>query len=701
MGYPHLRIKVMRLEPWRRIFLSKNYDAAVSRALEDLRVDDEEATYVTPYGPIVENLRTQNSRARSAAAELVTEAFGLHTFDALTIARSAADLTQLKEAIRNPRQRRYGKYIVRYIEFDVVTWRILPSIENIRFEGERAWSPGKAARYGALSTGDPVLTLDYDDVEALTTALKKQTRVIWAKNSHSKSIPLRGIENSGLLSVSRLSLGDNQLIGILDATDGFSRTVGAHKGSGVDIDDVLFALQDEAMENRLRLDLIALRDNFTGDLKSPEGERAAARLRSSIMPRAQVIVGYGTVDPAESNQLPPFDSVRRSIVGHIHLEPPLKFEDTTEFALKARIALAEVAAKGMLAAVDGFSTDQLLRILLAESEQGSEFSPDLKGVQDMFPDEVLAVAYENLDSFKNPPRGRVVISSIYALTGKKPSRLDRAALAADTALRVNRIAAGRPEDAGFKGRRSTIQRVLAAAPLKGAQLSRKPICDLVEAAVEKLALQRRDMSETSRTISPEAAELGVLALYCLVEGASQPLLVRSGERVDGVYRAEPPQIMEKLVTTTNGVKQLGQIILDVRAGREPRLLNPGEDAEDRYRPDASPLSKEHLYAYVEQASRSTAVQTDDPETARQVYENKIRDCVKELETLVAGVRRVKDDGGDILVEKVGLSISEEMVTLNRSSSHLTFWNGIAERRNPLLFDDSEDDDLDDDLGQSA
>lgn len=676
--------------------MSKNYDAPVVRALEDIRGDDE-STYVTPYAAIVENLRTQNARARTAAAELVSEAFGLHAFDATTIARSAADLTQLKDAIRNPRQRRYGKYIVTYIEFDVVTWRILPSIENIRFEGERAWSPGKAARYGALPVGNPVLTLNYDDVDRLMTALNKQTRGIWARNAHSKSIPLRGIENSALLSVSRLSLGDNAKIGILDATDGFSRTVGAHKGSGVDIDDVLFALQDDATENRLRLDLITLRDNHTGDLDSPEGEVAAARLRSSIMPRAQVIVAYGTVDPAEAVDTPPFDSVRRSIVGHIHLEPPLKFEDTTEFALKSRIALTEVHSKGMLPTVRGYSSDQMLRILLAETEHGSEFTPDTADVQHLFPDEVLALAYEGLDSGNNPRRSRVVISSIYALTGKKPQRLDRAALAADTALRVNRIATGGTEDAGYKGRRSTMQRVLAAAPLKGAHLTRRPILELVEAAVEKLALQRRNLSDTTKSISPEAAELGLLALYCLVEGASQPLLVRSGERINGVYRAEPPQIIEKLVSTTNGVKQLGQIILDVRAGRDPRLLNPGEDAGDQFKAGATPLNKDHLYSYVERTSRSTTVQTDDPETARQVYENKIHDCIKELDSFVAGVKRVKDAGGDVLVERVGLSLSEELVMLNGSVSELTYWNGIAQRRSPHVPDSGEADFEDDDL----
>lgn len=680
--------------------MSKNYDAAVARALQDIRGQEDEPTYVTPYQGIVESLRPQNVRARSAAAELISEAFGLPTFDAMTIARSAADLTQLKEAVRTPRKRRYGKYVVTYIEFDVVTWRILPSIENIRFEGRRAWTPGKAARFEALESGGPVLTLTHEDVAGLMVALNDQTRTIWLKNAHSKSIPLRGIENPALLSVTRLALGDHEKIGVLDATDGFSRTVGAHRGSGIDLDDVLFSLQDDAAENRLRLDLIALRESHKGDLGSFEGEIAAARLRSSIMPSAQVIVGYDTVEEGSASSLPPFDAVRRSIVGHIHLEPPLKFEDTTEFALKSRIALTDVHAKSMFPKVKGFSSDRLLRILLAENESGTGFQADTEVVPELFPDEILALAYDLLDSTNDGRRSRAVISSIYALTGKKPQRQERAALAADTALRVNRIFTGRTEDAGYKGRRSTMQRVLAATFMKGAHLSRRPITELVDTAVEHLALQRKDLTETKKTFSAEALELGVLALYCMVEGVGEPLLIRSGERHEGAYRAEPPQILEKLVGTTNGVRQLGQIILDVRAGRQPRHLEPGENVDDDFREGSTPLDKDHLYAYTEQAGRTTTIQSDDPETGRQVYENKIRECIIALDGLVTDVKRVKDSGGDILVERIGLSLAEELLSLNKTMMELTYWNGIAQRRTPVVFEDEEEDD-EEDFDQSA
>lgn len=113
----------------------KNRAATVARHLDQSR---EKNDYATPYGLVAGNLRTQNAKARANAVDLLVEELGLQEFDAETIARSVADLSQLKEATRTARKRRYGQYEIKFIEVDVVTWRILPSLENIRFEGDRA-----------------------------------------------------------------------------------------------------------------------------------------------------------------------------------------------------------------------------------------------------------------------------------------------------------------------------------------------------------------------------------------------------------------------------------------------------------------------------------------------------------------------------------------------------------------------------------
>ena len=131
---------------------------------------------------------------------------------------------------------------------------------------------------------------------------------------------------------------------------------------------------------------------------------------------------------------------------------------------------------------------------------------------------------------------------------------------------------GVPKVAGPLCRRS-----LGTPTLGGARLSRRPIVDLVDAAVEKLRVRSQNLEDVSRGISTEAAELGVLALYGMVEGGHAPLLIRSNAKVNGEYLPEPQQIIERMVTTSAGIRQLGQIVLDVRAGREPRLLRPEDE----------------------------------------------------------------------------------------------------------------------------
>lgn len=657
----------------------KNFSAAAARAWQDANAREEDKGYTTPYQAISESLRTQNAKARSAASEMIQEAFGLHSFDAATIARSAADLTQLREAVRSPRQRRYGQFKITYIEFDVVTWRILPSVENIRFEGERAWKSGKALRYGPYDMGGPILGLTWPDTDFVISSLTSQTQKIWNQNPHSRSIPFRGIETPGLLAVARLALGDNDKIGVLDATDGFSRTVGAQRGSGVSVEDVLFSLQEEATENRLRQELIGLRDSGDADLDSEAAEVAAARLRSSIMPRAQVIVGYSKIGTPENLQ-PTFDEVRRSLVGHIHLEPPLKFADTTQFALKSRIALDELHSKGMLPKVDGYSSDRVLGILQAETEKGGQLLPDEEDAEaPLYADEVLALAFESLVSQGDLKRVRVVNSAVHGLTGKRPSREERAALAADTALRTNWIISGRSEDTAFKGRRSTMQKVLAATTLSSAKLTRRPIAELVEVAVEKLRIRNQDLEDVGRGISKEAAELGVLGLYCLVEGGRAPLLIRSTAKVDNEYLPEPQQIIERMVTSISGIRQLGQVIFDARAGREPRLLNAGQSPNDEWLDDNSPLTRDDLFRFKKEGWSSSTDADAGPQSQLLAYKQRLIDGVDSLAATVAAIQRVVDEEGTILVDTQGLDVDSESRILSDISTDLRAWSRIAAR----------------------
>jgi hypothetical protein len=652
-------------------------DASASRALSESALETE---FATPYALVSQNLRPQPAKVRAEVVELIQESFHLHQFDAETLARSAADLAQLRDAIRSARKRRYGQLEIEYIEFDVVSWRILPSLENVRFEGDRAWNPTTAARYSSLGVGQPVLTIEASDPAALLHNLKVQTNQIWRTNPHSRSIPMRGIENSGLLSIARLKLGAAPAIGILEATDGFSRTVGAQRGSGISAEEVLGLFQLDGPENKFRTELITLRDDGSADLDSELGRIAAARLRSSAMPRAQVIVGYKWLDETPDSQRENgFDGARRQLVGHIHLEPPLRFTDSTQFALKARVALTALKEAGQLPVPTGFTSDEIIAMFL----DGRLPDPDIDRDGDpLRSDEILLLAVDAIRAGGWEERAGTVNRAIYALTGKKPNRADRTVIAVDTAMRTNRLLSGEGvADADFTGRRSTIGRALAQQSFSTSKLSRRLPNDLLELALDDL---RKSVSENGATrdskVSAAAAELGGLALYALVEGVEEPLIVRAGSKaLDGTYLPEPPEIMNKLMTTEGGLNQLAQAVYDGRARRRIKLVPFGEMARDDLNQNWDSLHPDHLIAFVRGNNYSSGDELADPHARLDSLLDQIRTRIQDLRDVVRAASDTTATTGQPILKTEGAAMNAEYTTLNEVAFVLRTWSEIEQR----------------------
>ena len=642
-------------------------DSRFSSIVRALKESSEGTEYSSPYKLASGQLRPQNSKVRATVVELLKAEFHLHEFDAETVARAAADLSQLKDAIRNVRFRRYGRLEIQFIEYDVVIWRILPSIENIRFEGDRALQ-ADALRYESLS-GTPVLTLRTASKDDLLSGLRDQTSQIWRSNPHAKSIPLRGIEVPGLLSIARLSIGGSPIVGVLDATDGFSRTVGAHRGSGIDVADVLFEYNDEIPDTRLRNDLIALRDSGAADVDSKDAEVAASRLRTSVMPRAQVIVGFRWIDEQpEGNTLRGYDHARRSLVGHIHLEPAMKFTDSTQFALKAKIALEAVLATGEMPRVPGLTDEQVLRTLMfGEQPKGNDHEP-------LHHDEISLLAVEALRGFSNTERVRVVNRAVSALTGKSPSKTDRGVLAVDTAMRSMLLSTGVGAiDPVYIGKRSTLGRAWTASSLNGARLTRRPISELLHEALTDLQQQHESLAVPS--VSAATSELAGLALFDLVEGPGKPLLIRSGSRDEkGEYLPEPPAIMDRLLRTADGLQQLVQVIFDVRAGRRPRRLETGQSASESVLEGNEHLTQADLIELATGKSWHDDLGSgNDPVKILSTSLAQLNDSVSDLNGLVKFVSSILTPDGKPMVDIEGAPFAEQWVTLSDLSFTIRGW----------------------------
>ena len=168
-------------------------------------------------------------------------AAGLSEELAETLAHAAADQQQLRKALRSPKIQRFGAEKFTYIEVDVLTWRILPSPDNIRFEGEHARGTVGMPRFGAVD-GQPLLTFEMDSADKLIDAMAPRITDMVENNPHVASILDRGIEMPGWLSFLRLTT-DVGTVTRLESTDGFGRTVAAHLGLGITFKDAAWNLR--------------------------------------------------------------------------------------------------------------------------------------------------------------------------------------------------------------------------------------------------------------------------------------------------------------------------------------------------------------------------------------------------------------------------------------------------------------------------
>ncbi|MFE9391610.1 hypothetical protein [Streptomyces sp. NPDC006784] len=136
---------------------------------------------------------------------------------------------------------RFGSEEFTYIEFDVVTWRVLPSPDNIRFEDLHARGTIGIPRFGAVE-GAAFLTFEMDSAERpIDTTAPRITDMV-DNNPHVGSILDRGLETPGWLSALRVTT-EVGAVTRLEPTNGFGRILAGHKALGITFKDVAWNLR--------------------------------------------------------------------------------------------------------------------------------------------------------------------------------------------------------------------------------------------------------------------------------------------------------------------------------------------------------------------------------------------------------------------------------------------------------------------------
>jgi hypothetical protein len=598
-----------------------------------------------------DRLRPLASTAVIAKSVAAGVAAGLSEELAETLAHSAADQQQLRAALRTPKVQRFGAEQFTYIEFDVLTWRILPSPDNIRFEGEHARGTVGMPRFGALD-GQPLLTFEMDSAQRLIDAMGPRITDMAENNPHVASIMERGIETPGWLSFLRLTTDVGTVIR-LESTDGFGRTVAAHRGLGITFKDAAWNLRPGSRR------AATLHSNLVEWASSDVVTDEQARMvRCSIMPHARVIIGYSAPRG--------FDRARRRMVAHLHMSPPMNFSVATTLNAKANAAVDKLYEQGLLPVPDEMTADEVRGILDGSNREHG-----------LLEDEVAVLACGALNPPHNKRAARLVNEAVADLTGTKPKLEERTQLAAEVALR------GFPADKRLTALRSSLERAWRWSALRGVELSWREPLDLLSEAIRELVQDDDDAG-------PATAELAVLASYHLVGGRTQ-LLTRSEFGGRG-SSTEPQQIMKQLTRTDSGLRQLCQIVLDGRAERAPQELPDGASPKDKRIPKAELLTAERLRELAK-LSDEQGITHDSPEDRFAAAIQEFQDRLEELHLAALAVGAITDDTGLALVDTLGYDDSTVKDTLTAVTDLVSEWRGARRRAARMRGDlDSSGDD---------
>ncbi|MBM0255561.1 hypothetical protein [Micromonospora sp. 4G55] len=179
------------------------------------------------------------------------------------------------------------------------------------------------------------------------------------------------------------------------------------------------------------------------------------------------------------------------------------------------------------------------------------------------------------------------------------------------------------------------------------------------------------------------AELATLASYHLVAAKTQ-LLTRSEFGGRG-SNTEPQQILRQMTKSEGGLRQLCQVVLDGRAGRDPQELPDGAMPKNKRFLRAERLTAGRLRELA-QISDEQSVTHESPE---DLFAAAIADFRKHLEELHAAaivVNEVVDNEGVALVDAKGYDDPEMKRTFTEVSEFVSEWRAARRRATRMRAD---------------
>ncbi|MDP9164593.1 MAG: hypothetical protein M3O32_00740 [Actinomycetota bacterium] len=616
---------------------------------------------------------------RRLAAAL--EELGHHPYAATAISLAVCDPSAVRRQLEQPGELRVAQGSLHVIHTSVWAPGVLPYPNNPRVLPAFAYAISgdndrrtPLPRLGETGPSARELTTSVDRRE-LIGALDTGLAYLRDHNNLLESVAEYGVREP--LTLVPLVIEPDPTsdagegVAVLAAVDGSSRTAAVYQLQGLEPAEVLLQLAGSGrlLRQRVQRDL-ALLDRDARELE--EGD--VARLRTLVVP-AVLVLGF-TPDPGVNAGLA---AAVESRLGSLHVDPPKEWSAASKFDVQVDAVLQALVDSGELDEGEG----EWLAGRLTPSEV---VAAGLPAGEDTRAARLLELVHD---------RKRTVNAALRSLSTRRTRifAADRVNVAVEAAIRPYRSSL--PE-VKVTAARNALQTAYGMQELQkpwSVHRSARRFGDVRIAALKEF--------QTSGQPGPLARELLVLGLYWLCRFG----LIRKATRGGDIDRRSITDVLEEMVHTEHGILLLVRVVLDGRAGRTPRRVDP--DGSLAAGPTGGDLPCDEAWIRKTWPGSSSSggdeptpgpEPIDSPEAVLARRRRELKQHVDELARAEKGLLAPVTDLGDPLIQTVGLPVSyvDEIVpVLSRVLARLTFYSDIAQQRGDGQSGDHELEETDD------
>jgi len=524
--------------------------------------------------------------ARAKANDNLAEAlerFGWSTEGAQVIARACVKPDEVRRRLTEPAELRVPGGTMLVVETLVFSHGITVFPTNLRELGNRHYPLGMSNEDAEESViAEPTsdaeypceLVLNVGDAGQLSERLRSSEAWLTRQNPLAGDIAAEGVLQPVTLVGMRIDHRNGAPSAhLLTAADGSSRTTATHKILGTDPADLVYGTGASNRQFRQQIGVVLrqVREYGWADLADEERKR----VRALTMP-ARLVIGYRQ-EPVRGVG---FHAAVRSLIGMMHIAPPLRYGQEVERDATADAVLDALRRphRGQAVRID----DDEARWYAATMSQKQRLAAGLPPHADVRAADITRVLLHG--GRRTTLRVNAGIRSITARTS--PTADERVAIAVELILRPWRTAHANDPHLNLVARRSALQRAYGMP-----EIGRQPDEPLLEGfadseyTLEELRDQAYDEADQGlgrqkgKPLGYAQVELATKAAYYLILAEPMglrreaPPSRRTGKDGEPVDQRSPSAVLTAMLATRRGVTQAYAIVRDGRKGRPLREVD--------------------------------------------------------------------------------------------------------------------------------